>query len=270
MEEKNNKNNSKINRRDFFKLAGVGTFASAAALYGCSGKNNRSDSESAALGEIPTDKMVYRTNPTTGDRVSLLGYGCMRWPTRKRADGNGDEIDQEAVNELIDYARALAAFEGGFRGIGLAVLVKQFDVVELIREVVPQPLPVVDGKVFGVFRRRADLDADDGIFDPFGLLQRQPHRIPYTRGIQTGRQQIVPHVEDAFGMFLVPRFSRDVPDVIYPVGDGFRFPYHGSSSLSSPFLVPSGRRLENRTLSSTSVTRSASLPSSLSHSSMKG
>ena len=50
--------------------------------------------------------MVYRTNPTTGDRVSLLGYGCMRWPTRKRADGNGDEVDQEAVNELIDYAIA--------------------------------------------------------------------------------------------------------------------------------------------------------------------
>ena len=106
MEKKNNKNSSKINRRDFFKLAGAGTFASAAALYGCSGKNNRSDSESAALGEIPTDKMVYRTNPTTGDRVSLLGYGCMRWPTRKRADGNGDEVDQEAVNELIDYAIA--------------------------------------------------------------------------------------------------------------------------------------------------------------------
>ena len=105
-ENNNNQNNSKINRRDFFKLAGAGTFASAAALYGCSDKNNRSDSESAALGEIPTDKMVYRTNPTTGDRVSLLGYGCMRWPTRKRADGNGDEIDQEAVNELIDYAIA--------------------------------------------------------------------------------------------------------------------------------------------------------------------
>jgi len=102
----NNNNSNKINRRDFFKLAGAGTLASAAALYGCSGKNNSSDSESAALGEIPTDKMVYRTNPTTGDRVSLLGYGCMRWPTRKRADGNGDEIDQEAVNELIDYAIA--------------------------------------------------------------------------------------------------------------------------------------------------------------------
>ena len=173
------------------------------------------------------------------------------------------KVGNAALGFQMQPHRALAAFEGGFRGIGLAVLVKQFDVVELIREVVPQPLPVVDGKVFGVFRRRADLDADDGIFDPFGLLQRQPHRIPYTRGIQTGRQQIVPHVEDAFGMFLVPRFSRDVPDVIYPVGDG-------SSSLSSPVLVPAGRRLENRTLSSTSVTRSASLPSSLSHSSMKG
>lgn len=106
MEKNKNNNNNKINRRDFFKLAGAGTLASATALYGCSGQKNSSDSESAASGEIPTDKMVYRTNPTTGDRVSILGYGCMRWPTRKRADGNGDEVDQETVNELVDYAIA--------------------------------------------------------------------------------------------------------------------------------------------------------------------
>lgn len=78
MEEKNNKNNSKINRRDFFKLAGVGTFASAAALYGCSGKNNRSDSESAALGEIPIDKMVYRTN-LWGIERSVFFNGWEKW-----------------------------------------------------------------------------------------------------------------------------------------------------------------------------------------------
>ena len=102
--EKNKK--SKITRRDFFKLTGAGVMASAAALYGCSHKKENTDSETAALGKIPTDKMVYRTNPTTGDRISLLGYGCMRWPTRKKADGSGDEIDQEAVNELIDYAIA--------------------------------------------------------------------------------------------------------------------------------------------------------------------
>lgn len=33
-------NKNKINRRDFFKLAGAGTLASAAALYGCSGNKN--------------------------------------------------------------------------------------------------------------------------------------------------------------------------------------------------------------------------------------
>ena len=50
--------------------------------------------------------MTCRTTPTTGDRVSLLGYGCMRWPTRAKSDGSGDEIDQQAVNELVDYAIA--------------------------------------------------------------------------------------------------------------------------------------------------------------------
>lgn len=52
-------------------------------------------------------EMTYRTTPTTGDRVSLLGYGCMRWPTRPVAGENEkEEIDQEAVNDLIDTAMA--------------------------------------------------------------------------------------------------------------------------------------------------------------------
>lgn len=49
--------------------------------------------------------MTYRRNPH-GDDVSLLGYGCMRWPTRKNAEGKGDELDQETINELVDYAIA--------------------------------------------------------------------------------------------------------------------------------------------------------------------
>ena len=99
-------NKNKINRRDFFKLAGAGTLASAAALYGCSGNKNNGESESAALGEIPTDKMTYRTNPKTGEKVSLLGYGCMRWPTvagGSARDGE-EEIDQDMVNRLVDKA----------------------------------------------------------------------------------------------------------------------------------------------------------------------
>ena len=81
---------------------GAGTVASA-ALVGCSSKEKENVT---ALGEIPTDQMTYRVNPKTGDKVSILGYGCMRWPTvegKSARSGNG-EIDQEAVNRLVDYA----------------------------------------------------------------------------------------------------------------------------------------------------------------------
>jgi predicted aldo/keto reductase-like oxidoreductase len=99
-----NRTGKSLTRRDFLKAAGVGTVVSAAALAGCKPRNTVS-AEGGAPGEIPTDKMAYRTNPHTGDRVSLLGYGCMRWPTHRAADGQ-EEIDQQKVNELVDYAIA--------------------------------------------------------------------------------------------------------------------------------------------------------------------
>ncbi len=52
-------------------------------------------------GDMPAGEMTCRINPKTGERVSILGYGCMRWPT----DENGD-IDQEQVNRLVDFAIA--------------------------------------------------------------------------------------------------------------------------------------------------------------------
>ena len=95
MEEKNKKN---INRRDFIKIVGISAATSTAILYGCSSKGTSSSNSVSGEGEIPTDKMTYRTSPTTGDRVSLLGYGCMRWPLKPSPDGNGEVIDQDAVN----------------------------------------------------------------------------------------------------------------------------------------------------------------------------
>ena len=103
MEEKNKKS---INRRDFIKIVGISAATSTAILYGCSSKGTSSSSSVSGEGEIPTDKMTYRTSPTTGDRVSLLGYGCMRWPLKPSPDGNGEVIDQDAVNGLVDYAIA--------------------------------------------------------------------------------------------------------------------------------------------------------------------
>lgn len=100
-----NKNRKEISRRNFLKTLGAGSVATTAALYGCK-PDNKVSGQGGSPGEVPTDKMTYRTTPTTDDKVSLLGYGCMRWPLRQKPDGSGEEIDQEAVNELVDYALA--------------------------------------------------------------------------------------------------------------------------------------------------------------------
>lgn len=103
MEMKNNE----IGRREFLKRLGFGTAAiSGLAFVGCRGKDAAVGAEGTETGPIPTDRMTYRTNPTTGDKVSLLGYGCMRWPTKTVKENGEDKemIDQETVNDLVDTA----------------------------------------------------------------------------------------------------------------------------------------------------------------------
>lgn len=91
-----------MDRREFLKTAGLGAATTTALLYGCAPKSG--NTASTPSGEIPTDRMTYRTNPTTGDRVSLLGYGCMRWPLLEKPAADGNPIDQQMVNSLVDYA----------------------------------------------------------------------------------------------------------------------------------------------------------------------
>ncbi len=98
------KNHNNIDRGEFLRRLGAGSLLASAALVGCSG--NREVGQSAGVKEIPTDNMTYRTHPRTGEKISLLGYGCMRWPTIKTEEGQKPQIDQEAVNELVDYAIA--------------------------------------------------------------------------------------------------------------------------------------------------------------------
>ena len=78
-------------------MAGAAGLALGSAATGCKSSTSAS---SASEGE---GGMTYRINPGSGDRVSLLGYGCMRWPMIKDDDGN-DIIDQEIVNKLVDRA----------------------------------------------------------------------------------------------------------------------------------------------------------------------
>ncbi len=93
-----------ISRRDFLRRLGAGAAVSTVALAGCDSKRNPVTGDRTAASEYGS--MTYRTNPTKGDRVSLLGYGCMRWPTVDKAEAgsDGNDIDQQEVNRLVDYA----------------------------------------------------------------------------------------------------------------------------------------------------------------------
>jgi predicted aldo/keto reductase-like oxidoreductase len=94
-----------MNRRRFMKLMGAG--AAGAALANFSGCSKGSASKARV---IPTDKMTYRIDPKNGHRLSLLGFGMMRLPRVQRRRGESlpdtNDLDQEAINELVDYAIA--------------------------------------------------------------------------------------------------------------------------------------------------------------------
>lgn len=95
-----------MNRRQFLGTLAAGT----AAVAGCTSKKEEElKDEYTSQIEPPKGKMTYRTNPTTKDKVSILGYGMMRLPYRKgdKEKGEPDEvINQEQVNKLVDYAMA--------------------------------------------------------------------------------------------------------------------------------------------------------------------
>lgn len=92
-------NKKTISRRDFLKIVGITTATTAAvSVTGCmpGGKE-----------EFTTPGgMTYRSFPKYGDKVSLLGFGMMRLPLQGRQGEQEQLIDQEAVNELVDYAIA--------------------------------------------------------------------------------------------------------------------------------------------------------------------
>lgn len=101
MERKNN--HKKVSRRDFLKITGT----AGLVVSGFTACNNQGSSNNTSISP-DKDAMTYRTNSTTGDKVSLLGFGMMRLPSvggRSAREGN-EEIDQEMVNEMVDHALA--------------------------------------------------------------------------------------------------------------------------------------------------------------------
>ena len=95
--------NNNIDRREFLKRTGTAAMVMGGlgAVAGCKGSG--AAAAGSAAGTATSGEMTYRTNSVRGDKVSILGYGCMRWPMIK--DENGRDIcDQEAIDRLIDYA----------------------------------------------------------------------------------------------------------------------------------------------------------------------
>jgi len=95
-----------MNRRDFIKHSAAAVAGTSLLLSACKGERPKAQRD---LPESDGADMTMRVNPNTGDRVSLLGYGMMRLPVQTGGSGREDPdapIDQEAVNELVDYALA--------------------------------------------------------------------------------------------------------------------------------------------------------------------
>ena len=84
-----------MKRRDFIKISGAAAMAAA-----CAPATEKKKAASAPEGP---EQMLMRENPLNGDKVSALGFGCMRWPMIDDGKG-GKVIDQQAVNEMVDYA----------------------------------------------------------------------------------------------------------------------------------------------------------------------
>lgn len=104
-----------IDRREFLRRLGFASAAVAATstISSCirpavTADGGDHDPAGAPFAENQLGEMTYRTNPNTGDKVSILGYGMMRLPMKADWDPKNNQgqnpIDQEQVNRLVDYA----------------------------------------------------------------------------------------------------------------------------------------------------------------------
>ena len=89
-----------MDRREFLKHIGGAAVATSVVLSACKDNN----SETPVVKDIidGQGEMTYRTNPNTGDKVSLLGYGMMRLPVEEGGtlrDHPDSPIGQELVNQ---------------------------------------------------------------------------------------------------------------------------------------------------------------------------
>ena len=93
-----------MDRREFLKHIGGAAVATSVVLSAC-----KSEGDETPIAKNVIDgqgEMTYRTNPNTGDKVSLLGYGMMRLPVEEGGTLRDDckSFYEEMVNEFSTTA----------------------------------------------------------------------------------------------------------------------------------------------------------------------
>ena len=93
-----------MNRREFIEHTFAAVVGTSTLLTACR-KSEEGATNTAPKPRREPGEMTLRTNPNTGDKVSLVGFGMMRLPVEAggTARENPDSpIDQEAVNQMVD------------------------------------------------------------------------------------------------------------------------------------------------------------------------
>ena len=101
----------KISRREAIKdmlYAGVGLATAGTLLQACSPRGGAKAAAGAPFIPMPDAPEGSKVDSVYWDglgcSLGMLGLGCMRLPSRPRSAGGG--LDQDAVNEMVDYALA--------------------------------------------------------------------------------------------------------------------------------------------------------------------
>ena len=101
----------KITRREAMKdifYVGVGLASAGTLLQACASRGAGKAASGVSFTPMPDapegSKIDSKYWDGLGVSLGMLGLGCMRLPSRPRNAGGG--LDQEAVNEMVDYALA--------------------------------------------------------------------------------------------------------------------------------------------------------------------
>ncbi len=96
-----------MDRREFIKHSAAVVATTSVLATACKNGTPNDQTNSHMANDQMANGMTVRMNPNSGDKVSLLGFGMMRLPVQAGGSARENQdspIDQEAVNEMVDYA----------------------------------------------------------------------------------------------------------------------------------------------------------------------